>query len=261
METKFVITPQVISLSQGENSYSINSTHPNFSKVKEALVNKDTDQALSLIDIPKSIANYTKNNIQILNGDILINGITLPPELSKKIFLFQRENKDPQPLINFATKLSKLLNIRIFESLFNFLDYNGHPITKEGNFIAYKKVKSNFKDIHSGKFDNSPGTTVEMSASEVDDNPNRTCSTGLHVAAWDYAANNFGNSQDVLLEVEVDPQDVIAIPIDYNSMKMRTCKYKVIKVVEKPNDSNTVYEDDLEEEDYCDEDCDDEDNE
>jgi hypothetical protein len=65
----------------------------------------------------------------------------------------------------------------------------------------------------------------------VDEDPNNTCSYGLHVANWDYAYNNYGGKSDIMLEVEVDPADVVAIPVDYNQSKMRVCKYKVINVV------------------------------
>lgn len=64
-----------------------------------------------------------------------------------------------------------------------------------------------------------------MERSLVDDNPNNTCSSGLHVASFKYA-EDFGSGRLVLCEV--DPRDVVSVPVDYNSQKMRTCKYKVI---------------------------------
>ena len=113
--------------------------------------------------------------------------------------------------------------------LYKFLEHNGHPITTEGNFIAYKAVRSNFLDIHTGKFDNSVGNIVSMERSQVDDNPENTCSSGLHVATLGYA-QSFGGYDSILIDVEIDPADVVSVPKDYDGTKMRTCKYKVVAV-------------------------------
>jgi hypothetical protein len=43
-----------------------------------------------------------------------------------------------------------------------------------------------------------------------------------------------------MVEVEVDPADVVAVPIDYNQGKMRTCRYKVVKVINAPRQEKLV---------------------
>ena len=69
-----------------------------------------------------------------------------------------------------------------------------------------------------------------MPRNEVEDNPEKTCSAGLHVCSYDYL-DNYSSSEcdlDRVVICEVDPQDVVSIPSDYNNAKMRVCKYKVI---------------------------------
>jgi ribosomal protein S27AE len=121
--------------------------------------------------------------------------------------------------------------------LFKFLEHNGHPITTEGNFIAYRAVRGDFLDKHTGTMNNAVGNVVEVPRSQVDDNPNNVCSHGLHVATLEYA-KGFGTSGDRLLDVEVDPSDVVAVPTDYNGTKMRVCKFKVVAeskgLIDKP---------------------------
>ena len=112
--------------------------------------------------------------------------------------------------------------------LFKFLQHNGHPLTEDGCFIAYRSVKENFKDHHTGSIDNSPGKFVEMDRSTVDDNPDNTCSSGLHVASYDYASG-FGYDNKKLVEVKVNPKDVVAVPRDYDGTKMRVCRFQVIR--------------------------------
>ena len=124
--------------------------------------------------------------------------------------------------------------------LFAFLDKNRQAVTTDGDFIAYKRVRSDFKDIHSGTFDNTPGTVVQMERNMVDDEPTRTCSNGLHVANWDYACNQFGGGEGVMLAVKVNPADVVSVPIDYNQSKMRVCKYEVLEVVEVAHSARLV---------------------
>ena len=75
-----------------------------------------------------------------------------------------------------------------------------------------------------GKWDNSPGAVCEINRELVDDNPTNTCSTGLHVACFGYA-KDFGEK---LVEVKVNPADVVCVPIDYNNTKMRVCRFEVL---------------------------------
>lgn len=76
-----------------------------------------------------------------------------------------------------------------------------------------------------------------MSRNQVNEDATQTCSHGLHVANWDYAHNVYSAGSDaVMLEVEVNPADVVAVPVDYNQAKMRVCKYKVLGVVTQPHE-------------------------
>jgi hypothetical protein len=49
----------------------------------------------------------------------------------------------------------------------------------------------------------------------------------LHVATFDYA-QKFASGDDRLVEVHVDPSDVVCVPEDYNGTKMRVCAFKVV---------------------------------
>jgi hypothetical protein len=69
---------------------------------------------------------------------------------------------------------------RAVNELYGFLEKNRLPITPDGHFLAYKKVRDDYKDIHSGTMDNSVGKIVEMERNQVNDDKNQTCSSGLH---------------------------------------------------------------------------------
>ncbi|CAK9252256.1 unnamed protein product [Sphagnum jensenii] len=169
----------------------------------------------------------------VKDGQVFVDGVVAPKVLGRKIEEFANEGLPYEPLVKFAKNLQSNPSFRAVNELYQFLEKNNHPITENGCFIAYKKVRHDFKDIYTGTMDNSVGQVVEMQRNQVNEDPNQTCSFGLHVANWDYAKNQYGSGHDTMLEVEVNPADVVAVPVDYNQAKMRTCKYKVLSVVEQ----------------------------
>ena len=78
--------------------------------------------------------------------------------------------------------------------------------------------------------DNSLGATVEMERNRVDDDKDRTCSTGLHFCSRDYL-DHFGGERLVI--VKINPRDVVSIPSDYNDSKGRACRYEVVDEIDK----------------------------
>lgn len=182
----------------------------------------DESAIVELIEASKLLGNGVEESE---NGKLLVDGVEMDIELANKVREFKQKGIPFDYLVKLAQKINAIPSFHVREQLYGFLAHNGHPITKDGNFIAYKKVREDYRDIHSGDFDNSVGQTVEMDRRLVDDNPNNTCSSGLHIASFDYA-KNFGSGR--LMLCEVDPLDVVSVPIDYDNMKMRACKYKVV---------------------------------
>ena len=55
------------------------------------------------------------------------------------------------------------------------------------------------------------------------------CGAGLHVATLAYA-QDYGNSESLIVIVKVNPADVVSVPEDYGCQKVRCCKYEVLSV-------------------------------
>jgi hypothetical protein len=89
-------------------------------------------------------------------------------------------------------------------------------------------VREDFKDIHSGTFDNSVGAICEMERNTVDDNKEQTCSAGLHFCSQEYLPNFGSGRGDHVMILKINPRDVVSIPVDYNNSKGRCCRYEVI---------------------------------
>jgi len=130
----------------------------------------------------------------------------------------------------FIRKLSRNPSYKVVKSLYDFLSVNNVPLAENGNFRAYKKVDFDYMDLHSHTIRNAIGDEPSMNRNEVEDDPNKTCSVGLHVCSKDYLEHYGSNDSEVnrVVIVEVDPIDVVSIPADYNNAKMRVCKYKVV---------------------------------
>ncbi len=237
------ITDQFITVNYDGQTHMVARSEALADRLIKALREGREDQIPDLVDASKRVAKYTKGKFEVRDGKVYVNGIEAPKFLGDKIWRFSQEGLPNQPLVKFAENLQKNPSFRAVNELFQFLDKNNHPITEEGNFIAYKRVRGDFKDIHSGTFDNSVGTVVEMSRNQVNEDSNQTCSHGLHVANWHYAHTQFAShnpNTDIMLEVEVNPADVVSIPVDYNQSKMRVCKYKVLGVVDSEHSSDTT---------------------
>lgn len=237
-KVNWLITDNNITVNYEGQTHIVSRTDALADHLIKAVKEQRLNEIPNLISAAKRIESYSKGNFVVKDGDIFVNGVKAPSALGNKIVKFSNEGLPFSPLVKFAEKLQKNPSFRAVNELFQFLEKNDHPVTEDGNFIAYKKVRPDFKDIHSGTFDNSPGVTVEMSRNEVNENPNETCSNGLHIANWDYAAHHFGSPSDTMLEVEIDPSDVVSVPVDYDRAKMRVCKYKVLGVVDRAHSTD-----------------------
>jgi len=229
----YLLTTNSIAVSYGGKHYMISkSAEPaRYEQLKKALVAKDVDAFLDAL-IPKvRIIKYSTEYFDMdENGSVYMKdepGVMIAKIVAKRLVEFAKEGLPIEPLVYFWKKLRKNPSKNSQEMLYGFLEANHHPITSDGNFIAYKKVDrqgTKLVDNYTKNIDNSIGKIVAMPREQVVEDKNQTCSRGLHVAAWQYAQTYSGH---VLIEVIVDPTDVVSVPTDYNQQKMRVCRYKV----------------------------------
>lgn len=205
--------------------HTINKTHMTYSKVVDAIKAGLWDQVKQLINPVKVLVNYSKGNISVVNGELLWNGKPFHNALSTRIVKMLEDGFDVDPMVKFMNNLMRNPSKRAVDELYGFLEKNSLPITPDGHFLAYKKVREDYKDVHSGTMDNSVGRVVSMERNMVDDNRDNTCSTGLHFCSHSYLSS-FSGSRVVI--VKINPADVVSIPSDYNNAKGRTCRYEVI---------------------------------
>ena len=224
-------------LKQGSNlnmvidnkSYVINNEHLNYKEIIEAIKNDDSERVKSLVDVKESLNVFSEGNVTIEDETILWKGVPLQNFLCDKMLDMFREGFSVTPLVLFLENLMQNPSNRSVTELYRFLERSNMPITPDGHFLAFKKVRDDYKDVHSGTFDNSVGQVVSMERNQVDDDKDRTCSNGLHFCSEDYLANFSGER---IMILKINPRDVVSIPSDYGDTKGRCCLYEVIGELE-----------------------------
>lgn len=214
-----------ISITIGRQTWNADAEHPNFKEALQTLVDGDVERALDLINIERGVAKFVKGDIRIEDGALYYQDLELRTGLTERIVKMAQEGEDFQFLLPFLENLMENPSRTAVYRLFDFLQANDIEITEDGHFLAWKRVREDYTDCHSGKFNNSVGGTVKMPRNQVDEDDETTCSTGLHVCAKSYL-NHFGGAR--IVQVKVHPRDVVSIPVDYGNAKMRTCQYEVI---------------------------------
>jgi len=205
--------------------HDVNKSHLNYNELVEAIKNGDWDTVKEVIDPTKALLKYGNGRVSICGEELFYDDVELSSVLAHQIIRMYKEGFDIDPFIRFVENLMENPSKRAVEELYNFLDKGKMPITPDGCFLAYKRVRDNYTDVHSGKFNNSVGQTVTMPRNQVDEDKDRTCSTGLHFCSMGYL-NSFGGSRIMVLKI--NPKDVVSIPSDYGDTKGRCCGYEVI---------------------------------
>lgn len=224
----------------------IDTAHKFYNEIKEAIKSKNWDEIPKLIDIADRIATAIKNtgneNIQIRDGEVYYKNTIVHNQLTMRMIEMSKDGFDIGHMVKFLDNLMLNPSYRAVNELYGFLEAGNIPITENGTFLAYKKIRADWKDIHSGTYDNSIGTVVEMPRNLVNEDSSVTCSAGLHVCSYDYLSHFGSSGDDRVVICEISPESVVSIPKDYDNTKMRVCKYKVIGEVEDFRKNNVLTE-------------------
>lgn len=207
--------------------FSVPSSHVRYDDIVSALSRRDTENLKRLIDVSGTITDYTAGAITIGGGLVKFRNHELHGTMVERLLAAIQSKTDFWPIAWFADKVCQNTTKSVLTDLYAFLERGKMPLTPEGDFLAYKVVRADYKDRHSGTMDNSVGQVVRMDRIMVDDNRNQTCSTGLHACSFEYIKEFYGHGCRIVI-VQINPKDVVSIPPDYNLSKMRVCEYKVI---------------------------------
>lgn len=235
-----LVTPRtVFALLDNGKSYSANDTHPAFDEIKAAIADGDADALPALFDMGKAINLRSGGSIVVRDGVIYIDGEQVVGAIEERIFEKLDNGGDINALVEFQRKLMLNPSFRVREQLYEFIERGAQiGIADNGNIMAFKIVRKDdygFVSHYDASVRHDVGTYVTMDRTKVDDDPNRTCSAGLHACSEGYLRHYGGGPDSYVVVVEINPVDVVSIPTDYNAAKMRCCRY-LVKAVVGPRD-------------------------
>lgn len=257
----------------GNQSYQFNESHPSYNTLVQAVKDNNADLIVSEFSVVQKLTEWCEGDFKIEAGVLYYKDEEVNNCIADRILEMMKEGFDYKPMLLFLQNLYQNPSYRAITELYGFLSHKFLPITSDGHFLAYKAVRSDFKDKHTGTIDNSVGSKPSMDRNKVDDNANKGCSKGLHIGTIEYV-REFADrlAGDKLLICKVNPRDVVSVPLDHSEQKVRCCLYEVVALFEdvltrpvhKEYDSfadeySDEYEDDYEdeyddEEDYLDDD-------
>lgn len=244
----YIITPEGITVVSNGQSYTLSSTHGNYNDVLDAIRNGEPESVVIELLNPKvALTRYLGDKFEVGENTVKFNGEEVHGTLVRRIIDCHRDGLPTEPLLKFFENLEANPSFRARQELYDFLAHRNMPITPDGCFLAYKSVRPDFTDHHTGKFSNRVGTVLEMERRKVDDDRDNGCSYGFHAGSLEYATT-FGSDDRKVLIVKVNPADVVSVPTDCECQKLRTCRYEVVDLYNGPlrntiADDQNLYED------------------
>jgi hypothetical protein len=219
---------------------SVPSDHPKFRQIVDLLRIRDFDNAIALMDTRTAVRQWINDHprLELRNDRLHLDGEQFSDLITDKALNMIERGNSAQPLVNFLTNVRNNPSATAQNELLLFCEANDFMIDETGCIVAYKSVRGNYTDIHSGKFDNSVGTVNSMPRRTVDDRRDVTCSYGLHFASHQYASTWAGaiDGRNLrLMVIRVNPADVVSIPNDYGNQKGRCCRYEVVGEMKSTN--------------------------
>lgn len=231
-----------------DRPYTTDSSHIHWDAILAGVLAGD-DSVVDLIDVSQAAArHFTRlgDRVTAANGRIYLDGDEIENALTKQIVRFLEDGEDDwEPLVKFFEKVLSNPNEHSREQLYVWLDRHNLTISEEGDMVVYKGCSRGsdgiLRSTRSGPaivngqeindyVPNEIGSIIEMQRSSVVHDPSIGCSVGLHVGTHNYAQDYAVGG--ALLEVHVNPRDVVSVPTDCNAQKVRVARYKVVREVE-----------------------------
>ena len=245
-----IITDSTITLIAETGPSVVGKSHPNFYKIKKALLQKNFLEVEELLDVKNGYKEFSNGLIAVDGDNLIYNGTIVHNVLTQRIVEMIHNGDEAKPMLNFLVNLMDNPSEGSIDQLYTFLEHENLPITEDGCFLAYKAIKRDYTDKYTGTISNKVGEKVKMPYEEVTADPKLHCSSGLHCGSIDYVRcyGNFSQDEegnlngDRLVTVKVNPSDVVSVPEDSNRQKVRVYRYVVHEEIENPFDLVPKYE-------------------
>jgi hypothetical protein len=230
----FTLNRSSITLLFNGDVHSIDESHINYTSIRDELKKpvseRDVDQIIEWASVKRAVEIMTEGRVTVTDNEIKFDGKPVHNYMTKRMMDLLLDGFDLTPWAKFMNNVYDNPAAYAHDELYEWMEKADMPLTDDGHFLAFKKVRANFTDCHTGKFDNSPGTVIEMPREMCDPVRSNHCSTGFHFCSVGYLSSFSG--QRVVI-VKINPRDVTSIPNDYGFTKGRCCRYEVVAELAK----------------------------
>lgn len=243
--------------------YQADERHPHWEAILEGLRSGD-ESVWTLFDVLDGVMSQFQQVTDRVGWDgenILFDGDPVHSVLTEQLSraLTEGNTNDYSALAKFWEKLESNPNSHSREQAYDWLACHKFQITEDGDVVGYKYVSDNgdgnYTSCARSQVEGKPsgfvngtavpplsvipqkvGDVVTMPRSEVAHDPSQACKAGLHVGTFDYVG---GGSSNTVLEVHVNPRDIVSVPTDGAGAKVRVCRYTVAALAGKVQPSST----------------------
>lgn len=226
--------------------------HPFYDQIL-AGVTKGDPEIIDLFDLSQKVSDIFEpltEHISVKDGVLYMDSDPVHNSLASKVIEFLEAGVDDwEPLVEFFERVYSNPTEHSRVQLYDWLSNREYTITDYGMIIGYKGMYKSEDDegpyyrptnhghiiVNGQDFASSRdakqrlGDIIEMPRSEVKHNPSDPCSVGLHIGDFNFA-KSYGSA---LLKVLIDPRDVVSVPTEANSAKMRVCRYTLLEEISK----------------------------
>lgn len=244
---QFIMLPKTLVVVRDGTPINISVEHARFNDIRDKLNGVATQYAGTGGKVPASVAQdiydaidmkarlekWGNGRLEIMGSRVLFDGQNLWSRPLQNKLLAKFEEGDEtflERMSKFIEKCDSNPSNRVVTRIYEFAEASDIDIDDSGDLVVWKVVRGNYMDKHSGTMSNKVGETVKVKRHQVDEREEETCSYGLHICSASYI-KSFYNSGDRVLRCTLNPTNVVSIPRDYNSAKVRCCEYKVVEDV------------------------------
>lgn len=214
--------------------FQVASDHPRYDDIFAAINAGDEDGLLAIVEPPPFKAEEIRKAEQLASGKIVYDpflrqaswadGTPIHHVLVSRAAALRDAGNAFEHLLRFLDRLYSNPSKRAVDELYAFLEHNNIPITDDGCFLGYKRVRppvdGRYFDHHTGRFEYAVGVEARVPRNTVDDTWANACSSGLHVGSVEYVRSFHAGSP--IMVVKGDPADVVSVPSNEVN-KLRTC--------------------------------------
>ena len=139
----YVISDDTITLCLKGVPYTLDTTHHNFDAIITHLRERsaDADTLLKLVSIPTAIEALKIGKVTVGTDAVFYDGKIVHSHLTERMLDLITRGLDVTPWAKFMERLYDNPSKIAVDELYLWLEQSRMPITEDGCFLAYKKVK------------------------------------------------------------------------------------------------------------------------